>query len=115
MMVLLLSVLLILAALVLFLRNAKRASVIRLVDKIPGPPSYPLVGSELPMVLAQRNSKSNYEISPFSCAEWDILRRCRSLSLRETATALCWQFTSTVFVYFVHPKLFVPVTTTVHD
>jgi hypothetical protein len=53
----LLSVLLILGALVLLLRNAKRARLIRLVDKIPGPPSYPFVGTELPMALAPRSSK----------------------------------------------------------
>jgi hypothetical protein len=53
---LLLSVLLILAAVVLLLRNAKRARLIRLVEKIPGPPSYPLVGTELPVLLTPRNS-----------------------------------------------------------
>ncbi|PNF35384.1 Cytochrome P450 4C1 [Cryptotermes secundus] len=57
MLLLLLSVLLILAPLVLLLRNAKRARLIRLVDKIPGPPSYPFVGSELSLLLAPRNKQ----------------------------------------------------------
>jgi hypothetical protein len=55
MLLLLLSGLVALAALFLFSR--KRARSNRLVDKIPGPPSYPFVGTELAFVLAGRKSK----------------------------------------------------------
>jgi hypothetical protein len=62
---LLLVALFILAALILFPRNVKRARFIRLVDKLPGPPSWLFVGSELPVMLAPRNSESNHYFSTF--------------------------------------------------
>jgi len=51
---LLLFVVIFTAALLLFPRNANRARIVRLVDRLPGPPSYPIVGSLLPYILAHR-------------------------------------------------------------
>jgi len=52
-----LATLLALATLALLPRIVRRARFVRLVNKIPGPPSYPLVGSVLPYLLAPRSSK----------------------------------------------------------
>jgi hypothetical protein len=52
--------LIVIAALVLFPRIVRRVRFVRLVNKIPGPPSYPVVGSVLPYVLAPRSSKYKY-------------------------------------------------------
>ena len=53
----LLAALLVLAAVALFPHIVSRARFVRLVNKIPGPPAYPLVGSVLPYLLAPRSSK----------------------------------------------------------
>jgi hypothetical protein len=55
----------ILATLILFTRTTKRARLIRLVDKLPGPFSFPFLGSELPVMLAPRKSKSSHYFSTF--------------------------------------------------
>jgi hypothetical protein len=52
-----LAALLAIAALALLPRIIKRARVVRLVNKIPGPPSYPIVGTLLPLLLTPRGSK----------------------------------------------------------
>ena len=52
-----LATLLILAAVTLLPRIVRRARFVRLVNKIPGPPSYPIVGSLLPLLLTPRSSK----------------------------------------------------------
>jgi hypothetical protein len=90
MLLLLLSGLVALAALFLFSR--KRARFIRLVDRIPGPPCYPFVGTELPFVLARRNSK---------CSRMRCLTRAMS-----TARAV------DLFLMHFDTKLFVSATST---
>ena len=52
-----LAALLAVAVLALLPRIVRRARFVRLVNKIPGPPAYPIVGSLLPLLLAPRNSK----------------------------------------------------------
>ena len=53
----LLATLLAAAILALLPRIVRRARFVRLVNKIPGPPAYPIVGTLLPLLLAPRNSK----------------------------------------------------------
>jgi len=53
----LLATLLAVAVLALLPRIVRRARFVRLVNKIPGPPAYPIVGTLLPLVLAPRGSK----------------------------------------------------------
>ena len=53
----LLATLLAVAVLALLPRIVRRARFVRLVNKIPGPPAYPIVGTLLPLLLAPRNSK----------------------------------------------------------
>jgi hypothetical protein len=52
-----LATLLAIAAMVLLPRIVRRARFVRLVNKIPGPPAYPIVGTTLPLLLAPRGSK----------------------------------------------------------
>jgi hypothetical protein len=61
----LLATLSILAALVLFPHIVWRVRFARLVNKIPGPAPYPLVGSVLHLLLAPRNSKCNGHLKLF--------------------------------------------------
>jgi hypothetical protein len=49
--------LIVVAAVVLFPRIVRRVRFVRLVNKIPGPPSYPLIGSVFDLLLQPRNSK----------------------------------------------------------
>ena len=53
----LLATLLAVAVLALLPPIVRRARFVRLVNKIPGPPAYPIVGTLLPLLLAPRNSK----------------------------------------------------------
>jgi hypothetical protein len=53
----LLVTLLAIAALVLLPRIVQRARFVRLVNKIPGPPAYPIIGTLFPLLLAPRGSK----------------------------------------------------------
>jgi len=53
----LLATLLAVAVLALLPRIVRRARFVRLVNKIPGPPAYPIVGTLLPLLLAPRGSK----------------------------------------------------------
>lgn len=53
----LLVALLAIAAVALLPRIVRRVRFVRRVNKIPGPPSYPIIGTLLPMLLAPRNSK----------------------------------------------------------
>jgi hypothetical protein len=46
--------LLITAALLIFTRNTARARIKRLINLLPGPPAYPIVGSFLPYILLDR-------------------------------------------------------------
>jgi hypothetical protein len=61
----LIATLSILAALVLFPHVVWRVRFARLVNKVLGPASYPLVGSVLPLLLAPRNSKYNGHLKIF--------------------------------------------------
>jgi hypothetical protein len=49
--------LLITAALMIFPRNPDRARVKRLMNLLPGPKTYPIIGSQLPYVLVDRKGK----------------------------------------------------------
>ena len=59
-----LATLLAVAALALLPRILRRVRFVRLVNKIPGPPAYPIIGTLLPLLLAPRSSKydSNIEL-----------------------------------------------------
>jgi hypothetical protein len=54
---LLCGVVLLLGTLFLRSRNSKRAQFIRMIDQIPGPQSYPIIGTMLPFMLVKRNGK----------------------------------------------------------
>jgi hypothetical protein len=57
-----LGALLAVATMALIPRIVRRVRFVRLVNKIPGPPAYPFVGTLLPLLLAPRNSKYDADL-----------------------------------------------------
>lgn len=54
---LLCGVLLLLGTLFLYSRNSKRAQFIRMMEQIPGPRAYPIIGTVLPFLLKKRSGE----------------------------------------------------------
>lgn len=44
------------ASMLLFFRDPRRARMVRLIEKLPGPFAFPMFGTALPFILASRNS-----------------------------------------------------------